>query len=183
MARTPRSLQNRMARQRLARLQPLSSAADLPINIAASQASKLLPEEFEVFYNPKRDAFRAFRAGGGNQAFWNELADAVNIGTGLMAHQIANDHAATFAAAHAALNAVAGRQAATGSWTLRAPEIAALDLAVQIFRAQLLHCSRGELTKAIDTFIARAQAALRGDQPGTVVVCAPCTPTHTKATA
>lgn len=183
MAR-PNSLQNRMARQRLARLKPLAAAADLPINIAASQAAKLQPQEFDVFYAPKRDAFRAFRAGRGTQAFWNELADAVNIGTGLMAYQLADDHAATFAEATAALQAVAGRQAATGSWTLRAPEIAALDLAVQVFRAQLLHCSRGELGKAIDTFIARAQAALRGNHPGAIVVCEPGTPTTaTKANA
>lgn len=183
MAR-PNSLQNRLARQRLARLKPLASAGDLPINIAASQAAKLLPVEFGVFYEPKRDAFRAMRAGRGTQAFWNELADAVNVGTELMTYQLANDHEATFTAARDALKAVAERQAATGSWTLRAPEISALDLAVQVFRAQLMHCSRGELGKAIDTFIARAQAALRGNHPpGAVVICAPGHSTATEATA
>lgn len=183
MARTSRSLQNRMARQRLARLQPLASAADLPINIAASQAAKLNQQEFEAFYNPKRDAFKAFRVGRGSQGLWNELVDAVNIGTGLMVYRIADDHAATFAAAAEALQAVIARQAVTASWTLRAPEISALDLAMQVFRAQLMHCSRGELAKAIESLIARAQAALRGDHPGAVVVCAPSTTTPTKAIA
>lgn len=178
------SLLNRLARQQLARLKPLNAITDLPINIAANQAAKLLPDEFGALYNPKRDAFRAFRAGRGSQARFNELADAVNIGTELMTYQLANDHAATFAAGHAALKAVAERQAATGSWTLRAPEISALDMAVQVFRAQLLYCSRGELAKAMDTFIARAQAALRGNHaPGTVVICDALHPTTNKAAA
>jgi hypothetical protein len=72
----------------------------------------------------------------------------------------------------------------SGSWTLRAPEISALDMAVQVFRAQLLHCARGELAKAIATFTAKAQAALRGNTPpGAVVICAPGHTHATKATA
>ena len=53
-----------------------------------------------------------------------------------------------------------------------------------MYRAQLMHCARGELAKAIDTFIARAQAALRGNHStGAVVICAPASTTANKATA
>lgn len=178
------ALQQRLARQQKAKLAPLVQVQDLPINIAASQAAKLAPAELDHIYTPKRQAYQAMRAGRGNAAHWRELVDAVNVGTELMAYQYAHDHAATFAAAHAALAALAERHSRTRSWTLRAPELQAIDLAVQVHRAQLMYCSRGELTKALDTVTARLQAALRGQHtPGAVVVQPGTTPTATKAAA
>ena len=177
------ALQRRQAKQRLARALPLAVAGELPINIAASQAARLQADEFEAIYRPKRAAFHDMRAGRGSLAAWNELADAMNLSIALAAMQIASNHAATFQAASEALAELLQRQRQTGRWTLRGPEIAALDLAVQVHRIQLQLCSRGELKQAFDTVIARAQAALRGDHAPGVAVIDPGQPTATTATA
>lgn len=155
-----------------------------PMQIATRRASTLAAADVEALYAPMRDAFNAFRQGLGNNFHWRNLVDAINVGTELAAsHQIASDHKATFATAEAALVAVAHRKAEGGSWTLKGPEIAALDLVAQVHRAQLLHCSHGELGQAVTTVTARIKAALRGDHAPGVTVIDPGHSTATKATA
>lgn len=164
-ARKPQHLQvvHRMA---------FESLGATPMEIAARRAAKLDPGEAESLFAPMRAAFVAFRAGQGGDHHWRMLVDAINVGAELAAsHQIASDHKNTFTAAEAALSAVARRRAEGGSWTLRGAEIAALDLAVQVHRAQLLHVSHGELGQAVTTLKARIQAALRGQHaPGVTVI-------------
>lgn len=174
--RTPNHLQvvHRMSFERL---------DATPMEIAKRRAAKLPPAEVEELFAPMRAAFVAFRAGHGNNFHWRKLVDANNVGAELAAHhRIANDHKGTFAAAEAALAAVAERHAHGGSWTLRGTEIAALDIAVQVHRAQLMHVTHGELGLAVTALKARIQAALRGEHaPGGVVVD-PGTSTATNAT-
>jgi len=154
------------------------------MEIAQHRAAKLLPAEVEALYQPLREAFAAFRVGRGNHFYCRALCDAVNVGAELAAsHQIASDHKATFAAAEAALAAVMRRHAAGGSWVLKGTEIAALDLAAQVHRAQLLHCSHGELGQAVTTVTARIKAALRGDHAPGVTVLDPGQPTTCTANA
>lgn len=154
-----------------------------PMEIAKVRASRLPPDHVEELFAPMRAAFVAFRAGHGNNFHWRKLVDANNVAMELAKHhRIANDHKDTFAAAEAALAAVAERHAHGGSWTLRGTEIAALDLAVQVHRIQLMHVTHGELGEAVTSLKARIQAALRGDHAPGVLVIDPDAPTSTNAT-
>lgn len=145
-----------------------------PLEIAVNRAGRLPPTERAELLDPVQQAFAAFRAGRGTPGHWRRLADANNIAMELARRKIASDHlGTTFAAAEAALVAVHGRHASSGSWTLKATEITALDDAVFVHGIQLDHCSRGELSAAVTRVINRTQAALRGQLAGDVqVVCA-----------
>ena len=60
-----------------------------------------------------------------------------------------------------------------GSWTLRGPEIEALDTALWMHRVQLDHCSLGEFDKARGKVAERTRQALAGNAgPNTKVVTA-----------
>jgi hypothetical protein len=156
---------------------PLTDANDCssPLEIALNRAMLLLPSERTAILAPVHAGFEAFRAGAGTVEHWAQLADAINVGAVLSKRNIASNHQDTFAAGTDALRAVHDRHAVTSSWTLRGPEIAALELAVFVHKVQLDQCSRGELAAAVQTVIHRVQAALRGQvAPGTTV----CLPGH-----
>lgn len=160
---------------------PLTDAGGYasPLEIAINRAMALPPNERAEILAPVHAGFEAFRAGAGTDDHWAQLADAIKVGAVLASRNIATNHQGTFSAGYASLVAVYERHAAIGSWTLRGPEIAALELAVFIHKVQLDQCSRGELASAVQTVIRSVQAALRGQvAPGTTV----CMPGHASPT-
>lgn len=107
---------------------------------------------------------------------WRSMADAMNVAEQLAAVRICSDDtsAGMIQAAQAVLAAVQGRQATTGSWTLRSEERKALDDGLWLHGVQLRNCSFREY----ETAVARCQAVVRGALAGnvgagTVVVGAP----------
>ena len=63
------------------------------------------------------------------------------------------------------LAAVHERQAERGSWTLRGPELQALDDGLWVARVQLEHCSLGEFERARKQVAQRIRHALAGNVP------------------
>lgn len=142
-----------------------------PIEIALHRAAALLPTERTELLGPVHAAFAAFRCGLGAIDPWAQLADTMNIARELAERQIASDHKPTFQAAQQALTDVFERAEAKGCWTLRGPEIAALDLAIFVFKVQLDNCSRGELGEAVTRVVNRITQARAGNAaPGVRVV-------------
>lgn len=144
-----------------------------PIEIALHRAAALLPTERAELLAPVREAFAAFRRGQGNVDAWAQLSDTLNIATELAQRQIVSNHKASFAAGSAALAAVFTRREHTGSWTLRGEEIAALDLALDLFAIQLDFCSRGELGACVTRVVHRIEQARAGNAAPGVRVCDP----------
>lgn len=159
----PRNRQPRkIYRARAARVDAIQHAID--------RVATLSDEQRAALGGPMQRAFEAFRAGQGNANAWADLADAMNVGEALAELSIAANLNTYFSQAQAALAAVHARHAGTGSWTLRGPEITALDDAVWAATVQLQHCSQGEMHDAITTVKRRMAAALAGSAaPGTTV--------------
>ncbi len=63
------------------------------------------------------------------------------------------------------LAAVHERQAERGSWTLRGPELQALDDGLWVARVQLAHCSLGEFERARKQVAQRIRHARAGNVP------------------
>ena len=162
---------------------PLTDAGDCssPLEIAINRAMLLLPSERAAILAPVHEGFEAFRAGAGTVEHWAQLADAINAATVLAKRNIASNHQDTFAAGTEALRAVHDRHAITASWTLRGPEIAALELATFVHKVQLDQCSRGEMASAVQTVIRSVQATLRGQVSPVTTVCMAGLPSHPQA--
>jgi hypothetical protein len=137
---------------------------------AMDRASLLSTRQQAELIAPMQKALEEFRLGRGSAAYWADLADAVNVGEALAALRIGSNLVPYIEHAQAALASVHARHAAGGSWTLRGPELAALDDAVWAAGVQIQHCSQGEMQTAIDRVKRRMAAALAGNAaPGSVV--------------
>jgi len=144
-----------------------------PIELAINQAMRLLLAEQTALTEPMDAAFAQIRAGHGSLEHWARLADSLNIATALAQLNVANDHLATFEAGQQALSCLHERVAAGGCWTLKGPEIAALDDALFVHKVQLSVCSRRELREAVTSVMHRVQQALAGNAASGVRVCLP----------
>jgi hypothetical protein len=133
----------------------------------------LTPHQRAELLAPTQLALEAFRTGRGDRAAWMNLADAFNVAEVLTELAIASDHGDTFRQAQAALAAVHERVEAGGSFTLRGPELVALDDAVFLHDVQLQHVSQGELQQAVETVKRRVSAALAGNASPRAYVCTP----------
>lgn len=137
---------------------------------AMDLATKLSNRQQAELIAPMQTALEQFRLGRGSMFHWENLADAINTGEALADLRIGTNLAPHMERAQAAMSDVHVRHAATGSWTLRGPELAALDDAVWAASVQIQHCSQGELQNAIERVKRRMSAALAGNAaPGTVV--------------
>lgn len=92
------------------------------------------------------------------------LADALNVAESIAELGICSDDESVEAIAGAAraLVAVATRARDTGSWTMHAAELRALDDGLERHAIQLRFVSRSEYDRAIDRTRAKLSAALRG---------------------
>ena len=134
-----------------------------PITLAISAAAKLQPDQQVAVMAPVRRAFDEMRRGAGSEAAICELSNAMNIGEQLAARNIANNHIDKFRSALEVLVAVLERGTRPGgSFTLRGPELAALDDGLWMLSIQLQHCSQREAREAIADVKRVVQGALAG---------------------
>lgn len=68
-------------------------------------------------------------------------------------------------AAQSALRSLRERAASTGSWTLKGPELTALNLGMEVCDAQLDVCTVAELELAVDAAVAAMIAAIIDEVP------------------
>lgn len=142
-----------------------------PVDLALSRAAKLDGQQVPSLLQRLADDVQRFRLGQGSAPVWAALADALNVAEALAALGIASDHEDTFAKGQAALAAVHGRAwGATRSWTLRGPELQAIDDAIFVHGVQLQHCSQGELLEAVQRVERRTRQALAGNASSGVTV-------------
>lgn len=142
---------------------PRSKDTD-PMGLAMTTAAALLPRQVQAIMGMLHEALDAFRFGKAARHNWAELAARFQVGEALARAGIASDRVQAFADAQQVLIAV--HQRAHGlqqSWTLRGPELAALDNAAFLHSVQLQHCSQGELARACDLVRRRGEQALAGN--------------------
>lgn len=142
-----------------------------PVDLAMSGAALLQPHQRGQLLHPALLAFQALRTGQGTEQAWRQMADAANLAEALAERGIANDHEAKFEAAQITLADLHARVRTTGRWTLRGPEITALQDALEIYEIQLERASQREVDNAISTVRQRIGQALAGNAPRDAVVC------------
>lgn len=141
-----------------------------PISLAANQAALLLPHEQSALLAVARRGFDQLRSGAGSTPAWQLVADGLNLAEGLVKLRIGTNLASEIHEAHAAMAALMHRAKAGQGWTLRGPELAAVDYALELYRAQLSLCSRGEWRAAENAVRTRIRAALAGHHTAGVTV-------------
>lgn len=135
-----------------------------PVSLAMAMAAKLDAAQLPGMLAGIQARLEAFRTGHGNSEHWAALADSLNVAEALAQLNIARDHEDTFERGQQALAAVHGRaHGPQKSWTLRGPELQALDDALFVHGVQLQHCSQGELHQAVTSVRRRVAAALAGN--------------------
>ena len=104
---------------------------------------------------------------------WRAVVDALNVAQQLAAIGICSDDDSrdAISRAHIALAKVYDRFTKTGSATLYAAEVTAIDAAIERHEIQLNYCSRREYDMAIERTINRVRAALAGSLGPGVNVC------------
>jgi hypothetical protein len=142
-----------------------------PVDLAISRAALVPQAGAEQLNSITRTAWQRLRTGQGTGADWCYIADAINVAERLVQLRIATDRAAEIDAAQEAMANLHARHAERGSWTLRGPEIAAIDAALEIHEVQLQLCTQGELQAAIHTVKRRIAAALAGNASPSARVC------------
>jgi hypothetical protein len=95
-------------------------------------------------------ALESIRSGQGTRQDIDILIGALNITEALATMKIGQDWEVEIRASQDALFAVGSRGAETGKFTLRGPELNALNLGMEIHDAQLEACTVAELEKAMD---------------------------------
>lgn len=149
-----------------------------PVAVAIESAQKLRPEYRSNLQRIVELALQAFRTGRDCDAQWRNMADALNTAEALARIGIASDDDSRerIDAAQRVLADVHQRQAQRGSWTLRGPELQALDDGLWIFRVQLDHCSLGEFERARRDSAERIRQARAGNAPAGAHVVGTTTP-------
>lgn len=151
----------RSARPRKAyRAQPVRLDAH---GLAIDLASKLSPDQQALLAEPMRLALDQLRTGRGDWAAWRTLADAGNVAQALAERNIASNLLDKVHAAQAALAALADRVKAGRSWTLRGPELTAIDDMAWVHEVQLSHATQGETAAAIQRVKRVVQGVLQGN--------------------
>jgi hypothetical protein len=138
-----------------------------PVAVAIEGAQKLCVKDRSNLQRIVDLALQAFRTGRDCAAQWRNMADALNTAESLARVGIASDDASRdrIDAAQRVLADVHQRHAEHGSWTLRGPELQALDDGLWVFRVQLEHCSLGEFERARHDCTERIRQARAGNAP------------------
>ena len=121
-----------------------------PVAVAIEGAQRLRPEVRADIQRIVDQALARFRSGDDCHAQWRNMADALNTAEALARIGIASDDDSRdrINDAQQVLGDVFERQAQRGSWTLRGPELQALDDGLWVARIQLDHCSLREFEDA-----------------------------------
>jgi hypothetical protein len=141
-----------------------------PMGTAHALASFVPQHRQAALAQPLRNALQVMRSGGSTDA-WRALADGMNVAERLADLSVGRNLLPEIVAAQEALATVHTRHAATGSWTLRGPEITALHEGVVRHIAQLQVCTQGELVRAITKVQQCVSQALAGNASPRALVC------------
>lgn len=144
-----------------------------PVAYAIESAAKIEPAKVEKLIRFGADALTTLKTQEGDvAAAWRNLADVFNVAEALSDIGILSDEYSTELVSHAqaALGAVISRHKATGSWTLKGAEVAALEGGLWVQRHQLDYASLSEYERARREVVNRVRAALAGNAPRGVVV-------------
>lgn len=135
--------------------------------MAIESARKLRPDVRAGLGEIIATALDEYRAGRDCANHWRTMADALNTAEMLAKAGIASDNAskARIDEAMRVLADVWDRHEARRSWTLRAPELWALDDGLWVARMQLEHCSLGEFERARKKVAERIRHARAGNVP------------------
>lgn len=138
-----------------------------PVAVAIELAQKLRPEARADLQRITEHALHAFRSGRDCATQWRVLADVLNTAEALARIGIASDDDSRdrINDAQQVLGDVFERQAQRGSWTLRGPELQALDDGLWVARIQLDHCSLREFEDARRVAAERIRQARAGNAP------------------
>jgi hypothetical protein len=147
-----------------------------PISLAASQAALLSIPEQTATLAKARSGFDALRAGNGSVSAWQSVADGLNLAEMLVKLRIGSNLGPDIRAGQLAMAALMHQVKAGGGWTMRGPQLATIDNALDLYRVQLSLCSRGELREAHAMVRSRIRAALAGHRESGVTVHDPATP-------
>ena len=142
-----------------------------PTQLAIARAALVPAPQRAMLLTPVRRALDGLRMATGGWQAWCGMADAMNVAERLALAGIASDRMPEIQAAQAALQTLHARHATTGSWTLRAEELRALDEGAFFHKVQLEHCTQGELHDAILAVQRRVAQALAGNAPRDARVC------------
>ena len=140
---------------------------------AITGAAKINPAQVAQTRAALTQTFTAFGQGFDCAAHWRSMADAMNVAEQLARLGICCDASSVdrITEAQSVLTAVADRHAATGSWTLRSAERAALDDGLWMHGVQLEHCCYREYEHAVARSLRIITQALAGNvAPGVRVV-------------
>jgi hypothetical protein len=143
-----------------------------PVAVAIANAQRLIPVDRANLQGICLSAFEEFRRGRDCPNHWATMADALNMAESLASIGIASDIESQerIEAAQRALADVALRHGDGGSWTLHAPEMAALDDGLLVHHAQLEHCSLREYESAERMTRNRLFQARHGNAPAGAIV-------------
>lgn len=141
-----------------------------PIALAMHRAGKLAPDERQDLMHPAADAFALLKTGAGTVEAWQQIADALNLSEALVELRIGTNLSRMADDSQLALAALMQRVQSTGSWTLRAAEIVAIEDGLWLYGVQLRECSAGEYLRAVDIVRERISQALAGNAGARAVV-------------
>jgi hypothetical protein len=143
-----------------------------PIAVAIDQARKLHDIDRKALQRIIAHAQHAFCTGRDCATQWLVMADALNTAEALARIGIFGDSDSRerIDGAQRVLADVHQRQAQNGSWTLRGPELQALDTGLWVARSQLEHCSLGEFDRARRDAAERVRQARAGNAPAGALV-------------
>ena len=136
-----------------------------PIVYAMESARKFTPDQLAQLMAPNTAAVEALRTGYFNADHWRILADAFNIAEALARPPVnlANDHLAKFEEAHCVLFARSEQYRDRRTWTPRAPQLATIKDAMELFEIQLSYVGQGEFERAVDRLRRQITQAIRGN--------------------
>lgn len=150
-----------MSRKRNHRMRERRISLD-PMRTAIIAATRLSEAEISEAMAPLHALAKAFREGVATEEDYQALRIGITISLAIEGSGIVRGLSAHFTAAIAALDAVAARARATGTWVphaLRFDELDAIDEVVWLQREQLRRLSAGELRDIVQRLECQTRAA------------------------
>jgi hypothetical protein len=125
---------------------PRAVLAD-PVSWAVAGSHLMPTEKLDLIQAPVDAAVTVLKQGRALRDDWNVVANALNLAEALAGLQVGHNLTAEIAAGQDALLSIARRMIG-GSATCYASELAAVDEAVFVYRAQMKVCTQGDFSRA-----------------------------------
>jgi hypothetical protein len=150
---------------------PKPVAAD-PMRVATAGVALLSTADVANQGRIMRHALTQLMAGHEGAFHWACLADASNVAEQLAAIGIGRgpEGAKAIRDAQRVLSAVYQRHDERGTWAMRADEIEALRLVIDLHQTQLSLCTHGEFERAFRATVERISQAKKGNAPAGAIV-------------